>query len=207
MALYPWVAIVRITLDLPVPDIPVSRTRFTSPEPTARFADHGTGWVQRSSTRAEAGIPVGAAGEFRPPLRSITVKAPITEEEAMPTITKIGRVVVPVADQDEAIRFYTQTLGFTLAADIPFGEGDRWVEVAPPGGGTAIALVTPQGEYQPGRMTGIALESRDPRADHAELQGKGVDVDAQLMGGDGTVPLLFFFRDSNKNQLMIVQAQ
>jgi len=56
-------------------------------------------------------------------------------------------------------------------------------------------------------VTGIALESPDLAADHAELRGKGVDVDAELMGGDGTVPLLFFFRDHNKNQLVIVQAQ
>jgi catechol 2,3-dioxygenase-like lactoylglutathione lyase family enzyme len=125
----------------------------------------------------------------------------------MPTITRVGRVMVPVADQDEAIAFYIDTLGFSLAADVPFGEGERWVEVAPPGGGAALALVPPRGEYQPGRMTGIALESSDPRADHAELQSRGVDVDGELMGGDGTVPLLFFFRDHDTNQLMVVQAQ
>jgi len=125
----------------------------------------------------------------------------------MPRITHIGRVLVPVADQDAAIVFYTRTLGFSLVADVPFGADERWVEVAPPGGGTALALVPPQGEYQPGRMTGIALESPDPRADHAEMAANGVDVDAELMGGDGTVPLLFFFRDNNKNQLMVVQQQ
>ena len=125
----------------------------------------------------------------------------------MSQITQVGRVLVPVADQDDAIAFYTKTLGFSVVADVPFGEGDRWVEVAPPGGGAALALVPPQGEYQPGRMTGIALESRDPRADHAELKQLEVDVDAGLMGGDGTVPLLFFFRDNNKNQLMIVEGQ
>lgn len=125
----------------------------------------------------------------------------------MPKITKVGRVMVPVSDQDQAISFYTTRLGFSVAADVPFGDGDRWVEVAPPGGGAAVALVPPQGGYQPGRMTGIALESPDPAADHAELQRRGVDVDAQLMGGDGTVPLMFFFRDHDGNQLMIVQAQ
>jgi catechol 2,3-dioxygenase-like lactoylglutathione lyase family enzyme len=114
--------------------------------------------------------------------------------------------MVPVSDQDAAIAFYTSKLGFSLAADIPFGEGERWVEVAPPGGGTAIALVPPRGEYQTGRMTGIALTSTDPRADHAELRAKDVDVDAELMGGDGTVPLLFIFRDCDANQLMIVEA-
>lgn len=125
----------------------------------------------------------------------------------MPKITKVGRVMVPVSDQDQAINFYTTMLGFSVAADVPFGENERWVEVAPPGGGPAVALVPPQGEYQPGRMTGIALESPDPAADHAELQGKGVDVDVEMMGGDGTVPSLFFFRDGDRNQLMIVQAQ
>ena len=124
----------------------------------------------------------------------------------MAKITKLGRVIVPVADQDEAIRFYTEKLGFTLAADAPYGEGERWVEVAPPGGGASIALTRPMGEYQPGRMTGIALESTDPRADHAELKDKGVDVDAELMGGDGTVPLMFFLRDNNKNHLLITQG-
>lgn len=125
----------------------------------------------------------------------------------MPGITKVGRVMVPVADQDAAIAFYTRTLGFTVVADVPFGEGDRWVEVGPPGGGTSLALISPQGEFQPGRMTGISLSSPDPRADHADMAANGVDVDAELMGGDGTVPLLFFFRDNNKNQLMVVQEQ
>lgn len=125
----------------------------------------------------------------------------------MSGITKLGRVMVPVADQDAGIAFYTGKLGFSLVADVPFGDGDRWVEVAPPGGGAAIALVPPRGDYQPGRNTGIALESTDPRADHAELKGKGVDVDDELMGGDGTVPLLFFLRDHDGNGLMIVEGR
>lgn len=125
----------------------------------------------------------------------------------MSAITRLGRVLVPVSDQDAAIAFYHDMLGFTLTADVPFGQGDRWVEVAPPGGGATIALTPPQGEYQPGRMTGIALESADPRADHEALRSKGVDVDEQILGGDGTVPLLFFFRDRDGNGLMVVQGQ
>ena len=46
-------------------------------------------------------------------------------------------------------------------------------------------------------MTGIALDSTDPKADHAALTAAGVDVDAEMMGGDGVVPLLFFFRDQD----------
>ena len=125
----------------------------------------------------------------------------------MPQITQLGRVIVPVSNQDAAIAFYTEKLGFSLTADVPFGDGDRWVEVAPPNGGAAVALSRAQGDYQPGRMTGIALDSPDPRADHAELKVNGVDVDDELMGGDGTVPLLFMFRDGDGNGLMLVQAQ
>jgi catechol 2,3-dioxygenase-like lactoylglutathione lyase family enzyme len=125
----------------------------------------------------------------------------------MPQITQVGRVMVPVTDQDAGIAFYTNILGFSLAADVAYGEGERWVEVAPSGGGTALALVPPRGQYQPGRMTGIALASPDPRADHADLRGKGVDVDAEMMGGDGTVPLMFFFRDCDGNQLLVVEER
>jgi catechol 2,3-dioxygenase-like lactoylglutathione lyase family enzyme len=124
----------------------------------------------------------------------------------MSRITKVGRVMVPVQDQNAAIAFYVETLGFELIADVPFGDGERWVEVAPAAGGVALALVPPRGDYQAGRMTGIAFETTDARAAHEELKAKGVDVDAELMGGDGTVPMLFFFRDHDTNTLMIVES-
>ena len=124
----------------------------------------------------------------------------------MPQIKQVGRVMVPVADQDRAIEFYTGKLGFTVAADVPFGDGERWVEVAPAGGGAALALVPPQGEYQAPRMTGIALETGDAAATRAELADAGVDVDAALIGGDGMVPPMFFMRDQDANSLLVVQA-
>jgi lactoylglutathione lyase len=120
-------------------------------------------------------------------------------------ISQVGRVIVPVSDQDQAIAFYTDKLGFSLSADIPFGEGDRWVEVSPPSGGTAIALTRGQADFQPGRETGIALTTPDARAAHAELMQKGVAVDEELMGGDGTVPLLFGIKDADGNGLMVVE--
>jgi len=124
----------------------------------------------------------------------------------MSRITQVGRVMVPVADQDAAIAFYLEKLGFELTADVPFGDGERWVEVGPASGGARLALVPSRGEYRAGRMTGIALDTKDVRAAHEELQAKGVDVDSELMGGDGTVPALFFFRDRDANTLMIVES-
>lgn len=125
----------------------------------------------------------------------------------MSHLTHVGRVMVPVADQDAAIAFYVDRLGFTLVADLPYGDGERWVEVAPPRGGAALALVPATDHYSTGRMTGVALGSTDPRSDHEELRANGVDVDDALMGGDGQVPLLFFFRDGDANQLMVVEER
>ena len=122
----------------------------------------------------------------------------------MRAVERIGRVLVPVADQDRAIAWYTGTLGCDLVADVAFGEGSRWVEVALPGGGTTLALVPPQGEFTHPRSTGIGFESADAGASHAALQGAGVDVD-DVTGGEGSVPLFFFFRDPDGNQFMVAQ--
>jgi catechol 2,3-dioxygenase-like lactoylglutathione lyase family enzyme len=115
--------------------------------------------------------------------------------------------MVPVSDQDKAIAFYTEKLGFSVAADVPFGVGDRWVEVAPPSGGAAIALTMPMGDWQPGRMTGISLSTTDARKEREELSSSGVELDGDIMGGDGTVPLLFSIRDQDGNSIMIVEEQ
>ena len=118
----------------------------------------------------------------------------------MPGINRVRRMMVPVADQDAAIAFYTEKLGFEVTADTPFGEGERWVEVTPAEGGASLALVPPRGGYQTGRMTGIALDTSDAAAVQQDLKDKGVDVDAEAMGGDGTVPPLFFMRDVDGNR-------
>lgn len=123
----------------------------------------------------------------------------------MPQVNQLGRVIIPVSDQDAAIAFYTEKLGFSVSMDVPFGEGDRWIEVTPAGGGAAIALSKERDEYPAGRETGIALVSSDPRADYEELKKAGVQVDEDLVGGDGTVPLLFGLKDADGNGLMIVQ--
>src|SRR3954467_7807451 len=94
--------------------------------------------------------------EFRP---SSASKDPTTRKGVkVPQIKHVGRVMVPVADQDTAIAFYTEKLGFSLTADVPFGEGDRWVEVGLPAGGATIALVPVNENYPAGGMTGIALD-------------------------------------------------
>jgi catechol 2,3-dioxygenase-like lactoylglutathione lyase family enzyme len=121
-------------------------------------------------------------------------------------LTNIVRVDIPVRDRDEAIAFYTETLGFSPVVDNPFGDGKRWVEVAPPHGGVTVALTDPAEVFEPGRPTGIVVRSTDARADHATLESAQVDV-SELIGGGGSIPLLFFLRDPSGNRLMVIEDQ
>src|SRR5512144_834975 len=91
-------------------------------------------------------------------------------------IRGIGTIAVPVTDPERALAFYTGTLGLALRRDASFGEGLRWIEVAPAGATTTIALAPP-GDVSAGVDTGIRLSTDDPGADHASLRARGVDVD------------------------------
>ena len=118
-------------------------------------------------------------------------------------ISGIANVAVPVTDTDRAVKFYTGTLGFEVRMDAPFGEGLRWVEVAPAGATTTIALAPP-GEVRPGVDSGIRLVTADADADHAALVAAGVDVDPEVMRWPG-VPPMFGLRDPDGNRLYVVQ--
>jgi catechol 2,3-dioxygenase-like lactoylglutathione lyase family enzyme len=122
-------------------------------------------------------------------------------------ISKINTVVIPVADQDRAIEFYVQKLGLELRDDIPFGDGYRWIEVAPPGADTTIALAPPpEGKTAGNAETGIGLLADDIDAYHAELKAAGVDVDAEVSRMGDPVPPLFWLRDPEGNVLMVSTA-
>jgi catechol 2,3-dioxygenase-like lactoylglutathione lyase family enzyme len=120
-------------------------------------------------------------------------------------INKINTVIVPVADQDAAIHFYVEKLGFQKRTDIPFGNGYRWVEVGPGDAETTIALAPPPQDKPVGnRETGIGLQTDDIDAYHAELQSHGVDVDNEISRQGDPVPPLFWLRDPEGNTLMVV---
>lgn len=119
-------------------------------------------------------------------------------------ITEIGTVGVPVSDQDRSLAFYTEQLGFEKRLDVPFGE-QRWVEVAPPGATTSIALVAATSEVPAGVETGVRLTTTDADADHAALRAGGVDTDDEVTRMSPYVPPMFSLRDPDGNRLVVVE--
>lgn len=123
------------------------------------------------------------------------------------TLTSIGVAMFTVADQDAAIAFYTEKLGFELRADVRFGEGDamRWVEVAPPGSTARLALNPPMGDTPGGSSIGV--ETPDALGEHARLKAVGgIDLDPEPMRSPGA-PLLFMLRDPDGNTVVVVETE
>jgi len=119
-------------------------------------------------------------------------------------INGITTVAVPVSDQERALDFFTQTLGFEKRRDMPFGPGLRWIEVAPPGAVTTIALA-PHREGQPIAVdTGVRFATSDAESDQAALRARGVDVDDEVLRFGAGVPPMFYFRDPDGNRYVIV---
>ena len=121
------------------------------------------------------------------------------------TVSNIGVAMFTVTDQDAALAFYTEKLGFEVRGDTRFGEHDemRWLEVAPPGSRTRLALNPPMGG-EPGGSS-IAVETADVLGEHARLSAiGGVDVDPQPMRSPGA-PLMFMLRDPDGNVVVVVE--
>ncbi len=118
------------------------------------------------------------------------------------TITDIAVAMFTVADQDAAIAFYTERLGFELRGDQAYGEGRRWVEVAPPGSAARLALNPPMGDEPGGGSIGV--ETADVAGEHARLRALGgVDVSPEIMTAPGAPPM-FSVRDPDGNWIWVV---
>ena len=120
-------------------------------------------------------------------------------------LTDVHTVAVPVTDQERSLAFYVDVLGCEVRRDASFGAGARWLEVAPPGAGTTLALVR-RDDGAAGVDTGIRLATTDAAADHATLLSAGVDADADLIDMGPAVPPMFTFRDPDGNTLVVVQT-
>jgi catechol 2,3-dioxygenase-like lactoylglutathione lyase family enzyme len=136
-------------------------------------------------------------------------------------ISQVATVFVPVANQDRALEFYVDKLGFEKRVDFQYGAGSRWIEVAPRGSVVGLALVPPsEGKPAGADQTRCAFSTKNVEADYTALRDRGVLVDAEIarkgkrreglisldVSIPDPVPAQFFFRDTDGNRFLIVEA-
>lgn len=109
---------------------------------------------------------------------------------------------VPVRDQDRALEFYTERLGFQVLTDQPFDDTQRWIELSIAGSPTTLVLFTMHGhEERIGQPTNIAFVADDVPGTYEELRAKGVEFVQPPETQDwGTAAV---FKDVDGNQFVL----
>src|SRR5262249_38629424 len=91
-------------------------------------------------------------------------------------IKKVKFLGIPVANQERALAFYTERLGFTVLTDQEFDGKQRWIELKVPGADTGVALFTPDGhESRVGTFVNTAFETDSVEKTFQELRERGVE--------------------------------
>jgi predicted enzyme related to lactoylglutathione lyase len=95
-------------------------------------------------------------------------------------ITQLKFVSIPVTDQQRALDFYTQRLGFTIFTDQQFGEGMRWIELKVGRSDVKVVLFTPE-EHKAwiGKPLNISFKCDDVAKTVAELRERGVQFEGE----------------------------
>ena len=114
-------------------------------------------------------------------------------------IKAVKFVSIAVSDQDRALSFYTDKLGFRIATDQPMGESGRWIEVAIPGAETRLVLHHPADTPDTiGTTANVAFVSDDVFATHATLADRGVSFEVEPEKSDWGSYAIFTDPDGNR---------
>jgi len=119
------------------------------------------------------------------------------------SITDVRTIGINISNQDEALAFYVNTLGFEVRLDAPISPTTRWIEVAPPCAGTSIALNAAEDGPAVGTDTGVRFTVPDAATEHAAMRQRGVDV-GELLRWEG-VPPMYTFDDPDGNRFYVVE--
>ena len=122
-------------------------------------------------------------------------------QHGMTMTTRVLSVSVPVADQDAALKFYTQVLGCDVLTDVEVWPGARMIEVVPPGSTVALVLLPPDSEIP----IAVRLGTSDAQQAMDTVRASGVTVhNEELIRMDG-VPPMFSFTDPDGNGLVYLE--
>ena len=162
---------------------------------------HRHGRAEARHGDSMAAIPI-IGQDFSPGHRSPLDRCKAAELACRTMITHIKFVSVPVRDQNRALDFYTEKLGFTIITDQPFDEKQRWIELRIPKAETRVVLFTPEGqEDRIGSFSPLVFACANVEETYAELKARGVAFD----GPPEKQPWGTFakFRDSEGNQFVL----
>jgi catechol 2,3-dioxygenase-like lactoylglutathione lyase family enzyme len=117
-------------------------------------------------------------------------------------IRGISVASIPVRNQDAALKFYTEKLGFKVLTDQPYNGKQRWIELLIPGAESKLALFTPEGhEGRIGGFQPLTFWCDDVLATSKILKAKGVEFAAEPKTEVwGTVAI---FKDVDGNQFVL----
>jgi catechol 2,3-dioxygenase-like lactoylglutathione lyase family enzyme len=119
----------------------------------------------------------------------------------MKMTTEVKSVTLPVADQDRALRFYVDVLGFELRADVEAWPGARYVEVVPPGSSVGLVLLPPDSELP----LAVRMGTSDADEAYARLREHSATLhNDEVLRMDG-MPPMFHFSDPDGNGLVYLQ--
>src|SRR4051794_29316139 len=139
--------------------------------------------------------------------RSASLRGMANSTQAPTTVTNIGVAMFTVSDQDAALAFYTEKLGYEVRSDMKFGPDNeyRWLEVAPPGSTARLALNAPMNDAPGGGSIGV--ETTDLAGERERLVSVGgIDVDDAVMEPGGGAPSMFSLRAPDGNYLWVVDT-
>ena len=124
--------------------------------------------------------------------------------------SKVGQIMLYVNNQDEAVKFWTEKLGFAVIAEEDNNQGLRWIEIAPnKGAETSIILHNKAfvAEMSPGLnldTPSLMFFTENLEQLHRDLSNKNITVGEIVNMPSGSV---FNFADNEENYFAVMEKK
>ncbi|WP_419883907.1 VOC family protein [Peribacillus sp. B-H-3] len=124
-------------------------------------------------------------------------------------INKVGKIMLYVDNQDEAVDFWTKKIGFIVISDENNGQGMRWIEIAPRDAGTSIVLHNKEliAKMSPELNLGtpsLMFFAENLEQLHSDFSNKNIIVGEIVNMPSGRV---FNFADSEENYFAVMEKR